>query len=1193
MEENKRYKTPNGKILTESFLREKFGKDFGKLVASGQFVETAEEIQDMTPEELSMPTYIAPNGKEFTENELKEKFGNQWEDISVQFEKKNPIQSAQKEQVGESELEDIGSVSREDREIDILNSDIPISLEDYLTSVGASNPTRLAIEEEWSGNVSTNNEEYKNKWKESKAGQLFIEKQKEIEAENQRAINLEAAEETQQAQDLLIQEEINRQSEKKISQTDARTDLLNNEEFNQSLDIINSDLMSGKSDDVTPILNTALGKYGFVVEDYGFLGFDRAVVRNIYTGEKQLFELDNSSKKSNLIYADKLRDFVKNNAVPVGSETADEKRGGIEKALKAKAMRPMGVINPDGSQSTVKFMSYEEDGKHYVAPTLFPKDPENITSKPKDWMLLSFQDAIAEAKERGEVIPFDSEEEAEDFAEGGWKDVSTVDLEAEHFYSQRGLDYDVARVGYDMYEQARDERIFLEEILDGEARDRLESNLTEEEKELYGKFFVNGVLVTDAAQRVKEIEATEDRLFDIYIDDQNIARAREDFDAYLETKKQESAAIASKINLQAKRAYMAVDAEAINKLGVRAKDIVNYVPQDEYEAELQNKYISQLNTVATTEDMAALKYEIVETYFSKKENKNIRDAYIDNWESVSTAWTDGLARGNAMEQILMISMGITDIDDPEELANASEKIAQYLSEQSGKTSRVNARYFGAVSAKEGWNNFLRDPAEWALGLAANSVSQMLPYGMWLVPSAAASQAVVGAGIGAGIGATAGGVGAVPGAIAGAGTGAVWGLRTGMGATGFAMEYTNSVIEALEHNGFNTLNPDEVSEGLMKKEVWDEANDRGVKRGLAIGLVDFISAGLAGRVFKAGTFATRAQSLGLFTAERALFDPAAEAFGEGVAQVSVGDELDWKEIGAEAGGAGGNNMSNAAVNIYIDQKNRSNAAIADKLANNMDFMMNESTSDKRINRWTDNMLKLGKIDTDQAQKIRENIGIKREVNEILSVRGGGIGSLAIRGTKLTTEKDVKARLGRLIEARNMLSKNTNTAEVYKGKIKEINDEISQIAETGKVQGLSTEQRAQYKNMLDEGKITKQEYNKLLLEGVSKQVNLDLISGKTERGKTGKYMWRGKQVTRNKFIKNLKKSKRLGKILHRSTAVLYDPEVQKLLISKKDAIQKQKAASVSKDKQAGDIQTVEEAYGLLKKPQGLRPLRQQKP
>ena len=100
MEEEKRYKTPNGKILTESSLRQRFGEDFGKLVATGQFVETTEEIQEMTSEEVTMPTYVAPNGKEFTENELKDRFGNQWEDISVQFEKKIQFKLHKKDKLG-------------------------------------------------------------------------------------------------------------------------------------------------------------------------------------------------------------------------------------------------------------------------------------------------------------------------------------------------------------------------------------------------------------------------------------------------------------------------------------------------------------------------------------------------------------------------------------------------------------------------------------------------------------------------------------------------------------------------------------------------------------------------------------------------------------------------------------------------------------------------------------------------------------------------------------------------------------------------------------------------------------------------------------------------------------------------------------------------------------------------------------
>ena len=1181
MEEEKRYETPNGKILTETFLRNRFGGDFGKLVASGQFVETVEEIQSISTEDISMPRYIAPNGKEFTENELKDKFGNQWESVSVQFEKKNPIQTTQEEQVGDSMSEDIGLVSKEEKELEILNSGTPISEKDFYNEVGFK-PDYIGLASDNSKRSQIAIDEvanYKDKWESSESGQLYIQQQKqrqeEIAAENILATQLEGAEGTKEAQDLLAEQEVAKQSEEKIRQDKVRLGLTEDEEFNKSLDVINKDLIAGQSSDVTPILNTTLGKYGFVAEDYGILGFDRVVIRNTFTGARSVVELDNFTGSEDETSASKLKDFIRDNAVPVGRDVEKEEETALDNALKAKSIRPVALVNADGSQSTVRMMSYEEDGKHYAAPTLFPKDPDNTTSKPIDWELLSPEDAIAEAKKRGEVFSFDSEEEAQDFAEGSWKDVSTVDLEAERFYTERGLDYNVAKAGFDMYEQARDERMFLEEMLEGEPRDRLESNLTKEEKELYGKFYVNGVLRTDASERIKEIEKTEDRLFKTYVDDQNLATAREDFDGYLAKKQRQAAGKSAEINRKAQLDYMKIDSEVINNFGIRAKDIVNYVPKNEYEASLKDVYINGLNTVSATENLAALKYDIAETYFSKKENKNIQDEYLDNWESVSTAWKDGLSRGLAMEQIVMISMGITDLDDEVDKKEAAEKIAQYLSEQSGKTSRVNARYFGQVSSKEGWNNFLRDPLEWMVGLAANSISQMLPYGAWLVPSAVATGVGTGTGIGAAVGSTAGGVGAIPGAIGGATTGFAYGVRTGFAATSFAMEYSNSVIEALENQGFNTLNPDEVAEGLMKQEVWDEANDRGVKRGLVIGAVDLLSAGLSGRVFKAGTFASTGTRAGVFALERAAFDPAMEALGEGLAQASVGDELDWKEIGAEAGGAGGNNVSNAAVNVYIDQRNRSNAGIADNLANNMDFMMNESASDTRINSWTDNMEKLGKIDSEQAQKIRENIGIRREVNELASVTGGPIGSLALRGNTLTTQKNVKTRLGRLIEARNKLGQTTNTREVFKGKIKEINAEIAQIAETGQVQSISTEQQAQYKKMLNEGVLTEKEYNRLLTEGVTEQVNLDLILGnpETERAKTGKYMWRGRQVTRDQFIKKLDKSKKLGKIMHRSTAVLYDPEVQKLLISKKDAIQKQETGRVSEDKQTGDIQAVE--------------------
>ena len=54
-------------------------------------------------------------------------------------------------------------------------------------------------------------------------------------------------------------------------------------------------------------------------------------------------------------------------------------------------------------------------------PTLFPKDPDNPSSDPAEWIELTGADALEEAKRRGEVFEFETEEEAKKFALGSWK----------------------------------------------------------------------------------------------------------------------------------------------------------------------------------------------------------------------------------------------------------------------------------------------------------------------------------------------------------------------------------------------------------------------------------------------------------------------------------------------------------------------------------------------------------------------------------------------------------------------------------------------------------------------------------------------------------------------------------------------------------------------------------------------------
>jgi hypothetical protein len=83
--------------------------------------------------------------------------------------------------------------------------------------------------------------------------------------------------------------------------------------------------------------------------------------------------------------------------------------------------------NPDGSTSTHIMTDFEADGKHYAAPTLYPKDRKGTKSRnPKDWYQapekgFAFADT---AQARGELYgPFQTQKIAHDFAANGYKNM--------------------------------------------------------------------------------------------------------------------------------------------------------------------------------------------------------------------------------------------------------------------------------------------------------------------------------------------------------------------------------------------------------------------------------------------------------------------------------------------------------------------------------------------------------------------------------------------------------------------------------------------------------------------------------------------------------------------------------------------------------------------------------------------------
>lgn len=84
--------------------------------------------------------------------------------------------------------------------------------------------------------------------------------------------------------------------------------------------------------------------------------------------------------------------------------------------------------NSDNTISTHKMASYEQDGKHYAAPTVYPKSRKGTKSHdPKDWYespregknKFDFIDTAVARKER--YGPFKNAKEAEKFAANGYK----------------------------------------------------------------------------------------------------------------------------------------------------------------------------------------------------------------------------------------------------------------------------------------------------------------------------------------------------------------------------------------------------------------------------------------------------------------------------------------------------------------------------------------------------------------------------------------------------------------------------------------------------------------------------------------------------------------------------------------------------------------------------------------------------
>lgn len=853
--------------------------------------------------------------------------------------------------------------------------------------------------------------------------------------------------EQQQAADRAEQQEI-------ISAAlEGRAEVLESEEFADALSKTTSGALKMEENDAADYLNDLYGEYGFTFRPVSLTSNELEVSILLSDGnvKTERIKTKRTLDEANQINADKVKDFVKRYAYKPSEARELMDSNPVQSALRVKDIRPVYRLNEDGTSSTVLMQSANIDGKNVAFPTLFPKTKNifNMSTNPKDWIELEGMEAYQEALSRGEVFTFETEDEASQFAKGSWKNINTVDAEADRFFDSRGYDYLTIKDQFEQYEDARDRVAFINQVQLGDEKKFKISDFTDEERRQYDDYIKDlydprtGQLRNDINDVKASLQRTVDGLADTYLDT-DIQRVVEDFDAYTQRKLERLSQESVNQNNNALVAEAELNESSIASLGVPITEVNNFEPRNEAERDVKDALQTSYMVIQDAKTMASNKYEVANTYLDSKFDENLAGEFYEGWASVGQQWTEGWNRGQAGDEIIKYSLGITG-DSTEEIA---KNLVEYMSKgNSGRVSRELNRWNRSKGFREAWDAFSDNPAKLAVAFAANSMSQMLPYGMKIIPSFMLAGAGTGATYGAVTGAAVGGVGAVPGAIAGGFSGLGYGARAGFAATSYGLEYTNAVMEAMQTLGYDMMDPNSVAKALQDEKVWEIGGERGRKRGIPIGVVDYLSAGLAGRVFTTGKTAARGTRLGLQMGERVVFDPLMEGAGEYLAQVTVGDDVDIKEIMAESIGGLGNNAPMAALNTALDLRAKNNVDIANELTTiegiNKELSGVFAPSPKRVSAWANNMERLGHISPDQNQRIQENIGIRAEAKSILEVGGK------------KASAPVLNRAMELLAAKSEIESTQNRKEVFSGTLKEINAELKELAETNTVRKRGTE------------------------------------------------------------------------------------------------------------------------------------------
>lgn len=108
-------------------------------------------------------------------------------------------------------------------------------------------------------------------------------------------------------------------------------------------------------------------------------------------------------------------------------------------------------------------------------------------------------------------------------------------------------------------------------------------------------------------------------------------------------------------------------------------------------------------------------------------------------------------------------------------------------------------------------------------------------------------AALGAGAGLATGAAAGAIGGPLGSLIAGSVSAAGGAMSGFaGATSYVNEYGSTIQESLANKGYDLTDAKQVEKGLKDESVMQEARQKAEARGLTVGMIDALTAGVAGK-----------------------------------------------------------------------------------------------------------------------------------------------------------------------------------------------------------------------------------------------------------------------------------------------------------------------------------------------------------